>query len=166
MTYQPNGLVHLVLAALVTASAACTDDPEDPPTSTTSTQASSEPAAGATIETIETPRGIATIDLNGDTYTATINNCVIDPTDGSVDILGTGSTEAGPIRVEYGVATGQQLGLFIDVQSAVDPGTSTWIGSPDFMVTENRAVADAFTMTESNSNESASATATIECDSP
>lgn len=153
-------LVGTVLVSCLLA--ACSDDDADPPEATAPTV---REGSEQSIQTVPAITGTVVVTIGEQRFEGEISNCVIDPEADAVDFVAAGTSSGEPVRIEHGQSTAGLLAVFIGVSNPLDPGEVSWVGDPDFEISNGAASAAEFTMTRSTDQTEAPATATVECGS-
>lgn len=148
----------LALASLASCTSGTQDEPSAPsttnPESSTTLQLQSQPARTGEIA----------LTIGATTYEARIEICTLDAATETVAVLAIGEHDGAPIRIEYGTNTGERMVLAIDPEDLLDLGTSTWIGDPDFQVSDATARDDDFELSETQSGTTEIGSAAITCE--
>lgn len=131
-------ILMLIVAGTISLTACSDDDqPNDGPGTT-------GPAPSS--EAVPAPSGSVTLTLGETTYEAQSADCNIDDDSGAVAFTATGTHNDQPIRIEFGPATGGNVGLFINPSGPIDVGDKSFIGPATFETEGNEATAEAFQM--------------------
>jgi hypothetical protein len=149
--------------ALASATLSCTadDDPDTGAADETSTPATNSDGLPEPI-TEPLRGGELTLELGDRRYQADIRTCTL--TNTAADILGFGTHDDKPFRIEHGPSTGGQVILYLNTEELLDPGDAVWAGPVDLDIAGDTAKDSKFTMTRREPRTTEEASLEFTCD--